>query len=309
MLTDSGPVHVQMFSGGEGSWGSAKRVVGAHGVDRLYLYFSDTLVEDEDLYRFLIEGAANVFGVPAPQRLLDRLAGIPPMEDEAARGRFLQDLAAAAAEVLPRLVWVAEGRTPWQVFFDERFLGNSRHDPCSKILKRQLADRWLRENCDPAQTVVYVGIDWTEEHRYTELRDRRAAVGWRYEAPLCGAPYVLKDDIRRALEAEGIASARLYALGFSHNNCGGFCIKAGHGHFANLLRTMPARYAYHERREQEIREYLGRTDIAMLVDRRGGGKRRPMTLRELRERIEAGAQVDRHDIGGCGCFAVEEAEP
>jgi hypothetical protein len=255
-----------MFSGGLGSWAAAKRVAERYGCAGLTLLFTDTRMEDEDLYRFLDEAALNV-GAP--------------------------------------LIRLVEGRNPWHVFFDERFLGNSRADPCSKILKRQVADRWLHENCDPASTVIYVGIDWSEEHRYTKLRDRRAAEGWRYEAPLCEPPYILKSDVSAWLKAEGIRLPRLYELGFAHNNCGGFCVKAGQGHFANLLRVMPERFGKHEAMEQAIRTYLGK-DVSMLTDRGGDGTKKPLTLKGLRERIQAGGQIDAFEIGGCGCF-VEEA--
>ena len=268
--------HIVMFSGGVGSWAAAKRVVERHGAADVTLLFTDTLMEDEDLYRFLDEAAANVF-----------------------------------RNMPPNLVRLAEGRTPWEVFRDERFLGNSRVDPCSKILKRQLADRWLSDNCDPADTTVYVGIDWTEKHRFDDgegggLQPRRAADGWQYEAPMCGAPYMMKDDMLLWLKSEGIAPPRLYRLGFSHNNCGGFCCKAGQGHFANLLRTLPERYAYHESKEEEMRQFLGR-EVSMMTDRAGGDEKRPLTMRALRERIQAGAQIDLFDIGGCGCFS-EAAE-
>ena len=256
--------HVVMFSGGVGSWAAAKRVAEKHGTDNLILLFADTLIEDEDLYRFLDEAAANVGG---------------------------------------RLVKVAEGRDPWQVFFDVRFLGNSRVDPCSRILKREFLRRWLDEHCDPASTTVYLGIDWTEAHRFE--RAQRYWVPWRVEAPLCEPPYLLKDDMLAALRAEGIRPPRLYELGFSHNNCGGFCVKAGQAHFALLYRTMPERYLYHERREQELRDFLGK-NVAILVDRRGGGAR-PMTLREFRERLEANdKQLDLFEWGGCGCFSGDD---
>jgi len=259
---------VVMFSGGAGSWAAAKRVAERHGTDDLYLLFADTMMEDEDLYRFLDEAASNVGG---------------------------------------QLVRIADGRTPWDVFFDERYLGNTRADPCSKILKRKFIDRWLIEHCDPDKTTIYVGIDWTEEHRYTRLRDRRAEDGWSYEAPMCAAPWMTKDMILDWIRAEGIEPPRLYAMGFAHNNCGGFCIKAGIGHFVTLLRQMPERYAYHEAKEQEIRAYLGRDDIAILRDRRNG-QAKPITLQELRKRIEGGDQFDLLDIGGCGCF-VDELGP
>lgn len=254
-----------MFSGGIGSWMAAKRVVAEHGTDNLVLLFMDTLMEDEDLYRFIGQAAANI-GVP--------------------------------------LTVVTEGRTPWQVFFDVRFLGNSRADPCSRILKRQFADKWLRENCEPADTIVYVGIDWSEVNRYTRLQKLRAQQGWRYEAPLCDPPYLDKGQMLTQLEiVEGIKAPRLYAMGFSHNNCGGFCIKAGQGHFANLLRHLPERYAFHETKEQDIRLLLG--NVSIMSDRRGDNEKKPFTLRDLRLRIEAGEKIDHEEIGGCGCFTEE----
>jgi hypothetical protein len=263
-----------MFSGGIGSWAAAKRVVVEHGAVDTVLLFSDTLIEDGDLYRFLGDAAANV-GAP--------------------------------------LVRLVEGRTPWQVFFDERFLGNSRIDPCSRILKRQIVDRWLKDNCDPAQTVCYVGIDWTEQHRFDNgegrgLRPRRAAQGWRYEAPMLAPPYLTKRAMVQWAESEGLTSPRLYGMGFSHNNCGGFCCKAGQGHFARLLATMPRRYAEHEAQEEAIRVHLN-ADVSMMTDRSGNGAKKPLTMRMLRERIERGGQIDHFEIGACGCFLDEPNDP
>ena len=54
--------HVVMYSGGIGSWAAAKRVAEQHGTDRLIMLFADTLQEDEDLYRFVIESCKNVGG-------------------------------------------------------------------------------------------------------------------------------------------------------------------------------------------------------------------------------------------------------
>jgi hypothetical protein len=41
----------------------------------------------------------------------------------------------------------------------------------------------------------------------------------------------------------------------------------------------------------------------VLTDRRGDNKKKPLTLRQLRERIEAGEEFDRFEWGGCGCSA------
>lgn len=256
--------HIVMFSGGLGSWAAAKRVAAQHGTSDMTLLFTDTRMEDKDLYRFLTEGALNV-GAP--------------------------------------LVRIAEGRNPWHVFFDGRFLGNSRVDPCSRILKREMAEKWLIEHCDPSETIVYVGIGWSEEHRYTAMKARHAAKGWRYEAPMIEAPYLDNHQVAAWLEREGIKVPRLYGMGFAHNNCGGFCVKAGQGHFRVLLDQLPKEYAEHEALEQAFRTYIGK-DVAIMTDRTGG-TRKPLTLKDFRIRVESGAQVDAFDIGGCGCFVTE----
>ncbi len=301
--------HVVMFSAGIGSWAAAKRVVAQHGPDALTLLFTDTLVEDEDAYRFLIEGAANVFGIALPTQFVPPLDQFPSREDPVARALFLRGLAIEAMALIPGLFWIAEGRTPFQVFRNERFLGNSRVDPCSKVLKRQVAAAWLDANCDPAATTVYVGIDWTEAHRLDDgkgggVAPRRAAEGWVYEGPMCAAPYMLKNDMIAWVRREGLAPPRLYGLGWPHNNCGGWCCRMGQGQGAMLLRELPDVYAWAEREEAEIIAMLGR-DVSMLTDRSGDGAKKPLTLRALRERIQAGGQIDMFDLGACGCFMTE----
>lgn len=250
---------VVMFSGGIGSWAAARRVKAEHGTDEMILLFADTMMEDADLYRF-IEEAARDIGVP--------------------------------------LTRIADGRTPWQVFEDERFIGNSHVDPCSKILKRKLMDGWRTGNCDPAETINYVGIDWTEKHRLERLQKRSAP--WRYEAPLCGPPWKLKREMLADLRAARIEVPFLYRMGFAHNNCGGFCCKAGQSHFRLLLRQLPERYREAEAHENRLRA-MG-INGTILTDRRGGPKR-PMTLTEFRERIEKESEDYEHDdlASGCGC--------
>jgi hypothetical protein len=256
--------HIVSFSGGICSWAAAKRVVEKHGTEGVVLLFADTKTEDEDLYRFIDEAAANV-GVP--------------------------------------LTVIADGRDVWQVFHDKKYLGNSKIDPCSRSLKRELVDKWVKERFDPAQTVRYNGLDWTEMHRVE--RHKRVMLPWRMESPMSEKPYLTKDQMIEWLRAEGIEPPRLYAMGFPHNNCGGFCIKAGIDNFRLLLHTMPDRYAYHEQKEQELREHLGK-DVAILRDRTGG-ESKPLTLKALREREECLPMPLGNDFGGCGCM-VEDSK-
>lgn len=264
--------HVVMFSGGVGSWMTAKRVAEAHGTSDMVLLFADVssgrsphVGEDEDTYRFVVEAAENV-----------------------------------GAE----LVTVSDGRDIWQVFRDDRFLGNTRLANCSKFLKQKPCREWLEANCDPAETVVYVGIDWSETHRLPAIE--RGWVPYRVEAPMTEPPLMDKAQMLAALEAEGIKMPRLYRAGFAHNNCGGFCVRAGQAQMELLLREHPERYAFHEAEEQKLRDHLGK-DVAVLRDRTGGTTT-PLTLRRFRERLDGDAALfDALDVGGCGCFVAEEA--
>lgn len=251
---------VVMFSSGAGSWGAARRYVDQHPTEDVVLLFADTRTEDEDNYRFLTEAAADI----------DR-----------------------------PLVTVADGRDVWEVFRDQRMIGNTRISNCSRTLKQEPARAWLAANADEATTVV-VGIDWTESHRLPAIE--RSYAPRPVSAPLCEPPYLDRRAIFRDLEARGIKRPRLYDMGFAHANCGGFCVRAGQGQFAQLLAAMPDRYAHHEAQEQEMRDMLGK-DVSILRDRRGGSTQ-PLTLTALRQRIEsAPEQIDMFDIGGCGCFA------
>jgi 3'-phosphoadenosine 5'-phosphosulfate sulfotransferase (PAPS reductase)/FAD synthetase len=256
---------VVFYSGGALSWAAAMRTIERHGRDNLTLLFTDTRMEDEDLYRFLDDS--------------ERQMGVP-------------------------ITRVVEGRTPWEVFRDRRFLANTRIDTCSEMLKRKPGQAWLRDHA-PGATLVF-GIDWEEQHRLVGLTKRYGEMGHAVEAPMCDSPWKTKPDVLSWMRSEGLEPPRLYDMGFAHNNCGGFCVRAGQAHFATLFREMPDRYRWHEQQEQDLRAYLDK-DIAILRDRTGG-KTRPMTLKEFRERLEAKMQYDDLDLGGCACFVQDAVE-
>lgn len=296
--------HIVSFSGGIGSYMTAKRVVERQGKENTILLFTDTKTEDEDLYRFLVETALDIYGVEDDE-LINLSRQVPQLEyKEKERSLFLDHLASEVERVLPNFVWLADGRNVWEIFSDERLLGNSLYDPCSKILKRQLSTRYIKAHYKPDECIIYLGIDWSEEHRYERAIPR--FLPFEVKAPMCDEPYLSKQDMFEELELNNIEVPRLYQIGFPHNNCGGFCVKAGLGHFKNLLQTMPERYAYHEQKEQEIRKQLGREDIGFLR-KTEKGKRRLITMKELRELETPQLDPDDlNDIGGCGCF-VEDA--
>ncbi|MGE9266435.1 hypothetical protein ACQKHB_23200, partial [Escherichia coli] len=187
---------IAKISGGTGSYAAARQYVKNNGSSNLELLFTDTLVEDQDAYRFLIAGAAKLYNIDIPKGFLPEISDFPAWQNRPAYKAFCLSLAIQTMELIPGLHWIADGRDPWDVYEHERFLGNSLADPCSKILKRQLADRWLKQNCEPSETEVIVGIDFEEIERFEGcdkrktrgLRRRMADEGWAFIAPLCQPP-------------------------------------------------------------------------------------------------------------------------
>lgn len=259
------PLHVVMFSGGIGSWQTAVRVADEHGTDGLVLLFADTKVEDADTYRFLRESAAQVGGT---------------------------------------LVEVADGRTPFEVFHDDHFLGNARLANCSKYLKQRPCRDWLEANCDPSDTVLYVGIDWTEVHRLPAIEK-----GWEpytVRSPLAEPPYIAKQQMIDNARRVGLEPPAAYADGFPHANCmAQGCVRGGQAYWHNILRRKRDVFLATEDAEQGIRQTEWGSDAAMLRDRTGGTST-PLTLREFRSRLERQPELfDAMEWGGCGCFTDE----
>ena len=263
---------VVMFSGGITSWAVARRVAGCHGAEEMTLLIADTHAEDQDLWRFAAHASEGI-GVP--------------------------------------LTTVEDGRDPWTVFEHEHYLGNSHIAPCSRLLKQVPCREWVEAHTDPADTVLYVGLDWSEPHRFEAVVRQWAP--WPVRFPLAGPPYHDKVFFLNQARSLGIEPPRLYGLGFPHNNCGGACVRAGQATWARLLEIFPERYRRNEENEERFRANHG--DFSILKDRRGGVTR-PLTLRQLRERIEAEqagrgasplfeitAAYDADDWGGCGCMA------
>ena len=252
--------YVVQFSGGLGSFAAAHWVK-QNRPGNVTLLFCDTRTEDEDLYRFLIDTS-----------------------------RFLE---------LP-LTTIADGRNVWEILKWKRFIGNSRVDPCSRILKRELSKAWVDANFGSGNCTLVFGIDWTESHRVSNVHSYWRGYSclfplvdeWRYD----------KHEFAKYVESIGIKLPRLYSMGFPHNNCGGFCIKAGKAHFLRLLEKLPERYRYHEQREAEMQDLLGKPYT--ILREQVGGVKRYISLRELRQRAEeiSATEDGQLDWGGCGCF-------
>ena len=240
------PVHVAMFSGGASSAYVAYHIVQKYGKENSILFFTDTLWEDMDNYRFM-EEVADYIG-------LDITTSI-------------------------------DGRTPEEVFFDMRFLGNSRMAKCAEELKVRQTMIFLEELRDihNLEPILYFGIGPHEQHRAINLQnfyEHNPIEPIETRFPMIE---IFKEDMdaKTIIQNEwGIKLPRMYDLGFSHANCGGRCVRGGLGHYALLYKVWPDQYAEQEAMEERFREKFQK-DVSIL--KRNGG---PFTLREYREMME-----------------------
>jgi 3'-phosphoadenosine 5'-phosphosulfate sulfotransferase (PAPS reductase)/FAD synthetase len=222
------------------------------------LIFTDTKTEDEDLYRFIDE-TVKVLGC--------------------------------------KYTVLADGRDIWQVMEDVRFQANSRVDPCSRVLKRELFRKHIESNYDTKDTIIYFGIDKKESHRMDAIR--RNWEPWKTDAPLIQLGWD-REYILDILDTFKINPPRLYEMGFPHNNCGGFCVKTGQKQMKLLLDKMPERYAWHEARQEALFEKLGKRHG--FIRKTVNGEMKYLGLKEFREMLERGESAEMWSEQGCGCF-------
>lgn len=268
--------HIINDSGGLCSFWAAYRVVQKHGPENVVRLFADTLEEDSELHEFMAQ-ATGILGVPVTR--ISREIGI------------------------------------WELFERQGMIGNSRFPICSVYLKREPLDEWHESNClnireeqqiqllpnGKDSATIYLGFDWTEQHRLDDIRREKPL--WRIEAPMIEEPIWDKCRMEKEAIKLGLTIPRAYKLGFPHNNCGMRCVRAGITHWVHLFKVMPERFLDWENKEQHAIQQLQQRSIewlSILKDRRGG-KVVSMTLRQLRERIEAGEEFSKMEWGGCGC--------
>ena len=240
------PIHVAMFSGGASSAYVAYHIVQKYGKENCVLFFTDTLWEDIDNYRFMDEIAEYI-----------------------------------GLEITTRI----DGRTPEEVFHDVRFLGNSRMAKCSEELKVRQTLIYLEELRDEynLEPILYFGIGPHESHRAINLQNFYEhnpiePIATRF--PMIET-FTEDLDTKKIIRDEWkIALPRMYGLGFSHANCAGRCVRGGLGHYALLYNVWPDQYAEQEAMEERFREKFDK-DVSILKR-----NSKAFTLREYREMME-----------------------
>jgi hypothetical protein len=213
------------------------------------LYFNDTKWEDQDLYRFNADLSAYL--------------GIPITED-------------------------SDGRSPEDVFYDMRFLGNNRVPLCSRVLKAERLQKYAQQG-----DMLYFGIEPTEPHRAIRIKQIYESLGVSVRFPLIETG-TDKSQIFADLESFGLRLPRMYAEGFSHNNCAGGCVRAGEAHWKITYRVRPDVFQQRMELEDTMREYLGGNPTIL----------KGQTLRQLKARIDAQPEIDFGEPDAVECVGI-----
>lgn len=250
-----------------GGLASAASAVIAHEQGYEYeMVFADTLIEHPDLYRFINQ--------------LSRALGKP-------------------------YIHLIDGRDPWAVFVDNKYIGNSQTAHCSKDLKTAKVAEWMEAEAWHHEPLV-LGMYKDEEDRL-----ERARFNWR---PQEVTSLLIEHKVTPGMAADLVSfyvkkRPVLYDMGFIHNNCGGMCVRGGQGQFARLLDMRPKFYKKMEARNEWARSMIPG------IEETGGGFIRVqrdneieyLHMKDFRERVEDGSLIPaNYEMGGCGCF-VDDA--
>lgn len=261
--------YIMSLSGGAGSAVAADRAIQRYGRGRVTLWFADTKWESPDLYRFIDD-------------CMKRWGG--------------------------RLYTYTDGRTPLDVAEQHNIIPNSLIAPCTFELKIKPFQDWLWRLPKPL-TVLY-GLDWNEPHRINQRKyyhrknskprapagNARRIHGVYEDFPLLWKPLEYRPYVDVVADW-GIEPPKAYSEGFSHNNCGGRCVKQGIKEWQRLKAIAPESFDVVAQWETMMQERLGTQRT--ILSSRVGGTRTPLPLSTLEALDSAPPMQD--DLFGCVC--------
>jgi len=219
---------IATLSGGKASAYAAHLAIQKYGKENVILYFNDTKVEDDDLYRFL-DDLSTHFGITITKD--------------------------------------SDGRTPEELFYDMNMLANNRAPFCSRVLKAERLQKFCQDGDilifgigkEEAHRAVRIS------RVYDEVA-RRRKIELKMDFPLLSDNHS-RTHVDEWLNRIGIEEPIAYKLGFAHNNCLGMggCVRQGKAGWLHLLKIRPDKYTQMEEMEEDFRLYSGK-DVHILPD-------------------------------------------
>lgn len=276
--------HVVSFSTGLSSALTVERVLNRYHPSNVYVVFMDTLVEDEDNYRFMYDCYRRW------------------------RQRYGHEW---------QFVTLTEGRTPVQVWEDAQLIPNQKYCPCTFELKIQPFTQFIlalacglplgyfrtwkiknkpfqytaRALPRVADVTVHIGYDLIDDaHRIAKTQAAYKSYGFTCDFPLTWKPWEFRKYSQVAREDWGIEPPRMYEQGYTHANCGEItCPKAGWGDWLITRREKPESYFERADWERMMQRRLA-TGHTILRDQ-SNGTVKPLTLYELDDRFSDTQQM------------------
>ena len=206
--------------------------------------------------------------------------------------RFLADLEQAFGQKIERL---ADGRDIWDVFLKSKMIKVMNAGGACKasieLKQKPLAKHFEESDCD----AIAVGLEATEAERIKAFRDKIGHVIF----PLVATPMLSDCEIKDEITKLGIELPALYADNYTHNNCGGFCVLAGLGQWAQNYKRDPETFAAMEKRENE---FMQLTDGFTVLRKTTNGITQAYPLHQLREDVESGVKFPQDWKSNCSCM-------
>lgn len=245
--------YIASLSGGVPSAVMAELAIRRYGRSKVWLFFADTLAEDEDLYRFVDD-------------CMERWGG--------------------------KLWRYCDGRTPEEVAEDLRIIPNQKIAPCTRILKIEPFTRWLWRVPKPVTVLlgfdwsephrIHERQQWHKKNgKWKRATGYQKMPGVYEDYPLLWKPIIF-DMFTYCRDVMQIEIPRMYKYGFSHNNCRAECFRQGITTWLLTRDTFPAGYQKKARWELKMQDILGTTHT--IVRDQSNGQVKPLTLSELSRR-------------------------
>jgi len=115
----------------------------------------------------------------------------------------------------------------------ERYMSGIAGAKCTLALKKQVREKWERENSDKYPFMYVMGYDASEKTRMERIVSMNPE--FRYLFPLADKK-MHKEEVHQVLKASGIKRPAMYELGYMNNNCIG-CLKAQSPSYWNKIRV------------------------------------------------------------------------
>lgn len=247
---------VVSLSGGASSAVAGDIALKRYGRDRVRFVFCDTMIEDDDLYR------------------------------------FMDDLEQHWQTSITRLV---DGRTPYEIADDEGIIPNQKVATCTRRLKIFLFRDYIATIARHEPVAVVLGLSLGEAHRMHSPQINYNSDGYFVLNPMALSDSLVIDPQRYVKDVMRLRLPRAYELGFGHNNCLGQdddkpagCVKFGQGDWVRMLINFPNRFEATARWEHERiqRQSADGKPPRSLLRRTVDGVRVPYSLYDLKRDYE-----------------------